>query len=249
MTSKKPGAQPCPPARRDGLLVETLGDETVIYDLESKEAHCLKELAAVAFAYVDGTNSSADIAELASYRLGRPVTEVEIDDSLAQLQERVLLSAPPREQRDGLSRREALRTFAAAGAGTVLITTVAAPLAAATTGGSTCKALGSTDKPSCFQGSAPTSSSDFYGCKPCSTSTDCGSGYTCCCVHCDDQSTYGSCCQSVCVAGHTCSGKNGYGSFQSLVSGTFCPSSYCLSYCTDNFKYKCCLTSAGHCCT
>lgn len=148
-----------------------------------------------------------------------------------------------------MSRRQALRTFAAAGAGTVLITTVTAPIAAAATGGSSCKALNSTDKPACFTGSAPTSGNDFFGCTPCSTSTDCGSGYTCCCVHCDDQSEYGSCCQSVCVAGHTCTGSNGYGSFQSLVADTFCPTSYCLSYCTDNYKYKCCLTSAGHCCT
>lgn len=238
----------CPLARGEGLLVETIGDETVVYDLESKEAHCLKGLAAVAFAHADGDNSLTDIAELAGYRLGRPVTEDEVGDSLAQLEEHGLVSASGPEQRDGLSRREALRTFAAAGAGTVLISTVAAPLAAAS-GSSTCSALGSSYKPACFTGNAPVAGGDFYGCTPCSTSASCGSGYTCCCVHCDDQSQYGSCCQSVCVPGHTCSGSNGYGSFGAIVPSTFCPSSYCLSYCTDNYKYKCCLTSAGHCCS
>lgn len=236
-----------PLARAEGLLVETIGDETVVYDLESKEAHCLKGLAAVAFAQADGINDLADIAELAGYRLSRPVTADEVGDSLAQLEEHGLVQAAPADRGNGLSRREALRTFAAAGAGTVLITTVTAPLAAAS-GTSTCKALGGTYKPACFTGNAPVSGGDFYGCTPCSSSTQCGSGSVCCCVHCDDQSQYGDCCQSVCIPGHTCTGANGYGSFQAIVPSTFCPSSYCLSYCTNNYKYKCCLTSAGHCC-
>ena len=97
--SKKPGARLARRRAAEGLLVETLGDETVIYDLESKEAHCLKELAAVAFAYADGINSSADIAELAGYRLGRPVTEDEVGDSLAQLEEQCWSSAHRRAAR------------------------------------------------------------------------------------------------------------------------------------------------------
>lgn len=246
MSAQRPKAEARPVARTDGLLVETLGDETVVYDLESKEAHCLKGLAAVAFAYADGANSPADIAELASYRLVRPVTEAEIGDSLEQLEERGLLRAPPHGEHDGLSRRQALRTLAAAGAGTVLITTVTAPVAAAA---SSCNALNPSDFPACFTGSAPSSGNDFFGCTPCNTSTHCGSGFTCCCVHCDNQSQYGDCCQSVCVPGHSCAGSNGYGSFSSLATGTSCPSSYCLSYCTSNYMYKCCLTSADHCCS
>jgi hypothetical protein len=120
-----------PIARQEGILVETVGEESVVYDLQTKDVHCLSALAAAVFALADGRTTSTDIAELASYRLGRPVGEAEVADAVSQLESRSLLDQPPAVE--GVSRRQALRTFAAAGVGAALITTIAAPTALAAT--------------------------------------------------------------------------------------------------------------------
>ena len=67
-----------PVARAEGLIVESVGEETVVYDVNTKEAHCLKPLAAAVFSYANGSNTTADIAELVAYRLGTPVTEADV---------------------------------------------------------------------------------------------------------------------------------------------------------------------------
>ena len=84
-----------PVARAEGLLVESVGEETVVYDLDTKEAHCLKSLAAAVFMYADGTKTASDIAELAAYRMGTPVTEAEVKDAFAQLESCALLDLGP----------------------------------------------------------------------------------------------------------------------------------------------------------
>jgi hypothetical protein len=122
-----------PLARSERLLVENIDDETVIYDEESKVAHALKPLAAAVFLYADGKNSAADIAELAGYRLNTSFTVAQIDEAVAELESCALLEAP--EFEGGVSRRDALKRFGAvgvaAGAGTMLISSIAAPLASA----------------------------------------------------------------------------------------------------------------------
>jgi len=122
-----------PLARSERLLVENIDDETVIYDEESKAAHALKPLAAAVFSFADGKNSLGDIAELASYRLGAPVTEAQVSEAVAELDGCALLDAPALELEGGVSRRDALKRFGAvgvaAGASTVLISSIAAPAA------------------------------------------------------------------------------------------------------------------------
>jgi hypothetical protein len=123
-----------PVARTEGLLVETVGEETVVYDLDTKEAHCLKSLAAAVFMYADGNRTACDIAELAAYRMGTPVTEAEVADAVTQLESRALLDAGPLLIRDGLSRREfGSRAAKIAGVmtATPLIASVMAPAASA----------------------------------------------------------------------------------------------------------------------
>jgi hypothetical protein len=123
-----------PVAREDGLLVEQVADEMVIYDNASKEAHCLSPLAAVVFAHCDGRTTIEELAVLATDRLAEPVDQPGVIEALAQLQERDLLAVPPR---DGLSRRQMIgKSAAAAGAlaGASLITSVMAPGASAQNG-------------------------------------------------------------------------------------------------------------------
>ncbi len=122
-----------PLARSERLLVQHVGDETVAFDEDTKTAHALHPLAAAVFMYADGKNSIAEIAELAAYRLDREVTESEVREAVGELHECALLQAPTGVLEQGISRRTALKAFAAAGAGTMLISSVAAPFASANT--------------------------------------------------------------------------------------------------------------------
>jgi hypothetical protein len=119
-----------PIARSERLLVETVGDETVIYDQETQVAHALKPLAAAVYMYANGENSAAEIAELASYRLERQITAAEVAEAIAQLAELNLLETHEAGN-GGMSRRTALKVFGAATAGTMLVSSVAAPFASA----------------------------------------------------------------------------------------------------------------------
>ena len=119
-----------PLARSQGLLLEHVGDETVVYDTDSKEAHSLSPLAAVVFDRCDGHSSVDELANAASERLGEAVDSARVLDALAQLEERSLLAIVGR--RDGLSRRDLFRKSAAVGAAAVavpVITTIAVPTA------------------------------------------------------------------------------------------------------------------------
>ena len=122
-----------PEARTRDLLVEHVVDETVVYDLDSKDVHCLTPLAAAVFEHCDGRTTTDRIAQLAQERLGEPVGPDEVSAALAQLEERSLLEAPPLVLHEGLSRRDLVRRSALTGAAVAmapLITSIAAPTAA-----------------------------------------------------------------------------------------------------------------------
>lgn len=123
-----------PMARRDGLLVEELGAETVIYDTRDGSAHCLGPLAAAVFAHCDGRTSAEEIAGLASASTGAAVRSDEVLAALAQLEERELLEQPAGA---GSSRRELLRNTAVATAAVSsisLMSSIVTPASAASCG-------------------------------------------------------------------------------------------------------------------
>ena len=64
-----------PLARSEGLLVEELGDETLVYDRESHEAHCLNRSAALVWRHCDGTTTVADMVSLLQQELDIPADE------------------------------------------------------------------------------------------------------------------------------------------------------------------------------
>src|SRR3954454_12575238 len=88
-----------PVARDEGLLIEHVADEVVVYDAESKEAHCLSTLPAVVFTHSDGYRTVEDLAEVASVKLGEEVTTDRLIDALSQLEERALLKGGSRAAR------------------------------------------------------------------------------------------------------------------------------------------------------
>jgi len=123
-----------PAARDEGLLIEHVADEVVVYDVGSKEAHCLSPLPALVFTHCDGQTSLADLATIASEKFGESITESVVADMVAQLQARDLLTSRA-EEGHILTRRTMLRKSAIAGgavAAAPLITSVfASPALAA----------------------------------------------------------------------------------------------------------------------
>ncbi len=98
-----------PEARTKGLLVERVGDETIVYDTAGDRVHCLSPLAAAVFSRCDGHSSVAVIAQLVSADTGEAAAVDQVEAALAQLEANELLETPPG---DGTSRRELLRDAA-----------------------------------------------------------------------------------------------------------------------------------------
>ncbi len=114
-----------PRGRRAGLLVRSLGDETVIYDLRTHQAHCLDARASRVWRLCDGHTSLPQImADLGTERdpeLAAWTVEVTLD----QLRRARLLEP---DQTRGLrpSRRVAAKRIAALGAAALLPVVISA---------------------------------------------------------------------------------------------------------------------------
>ncbi len=142
-----------PRARKDGLLVEQLGEELLLYDRDSHTAHCLSPIAACVWRHCDGERDVTELAELTG------ASESLVADALHELREKDLLAAEPPIMQStvpGESRREAIvrvaRYGAAAAAGSLIVSATAATPAMASS--ATCKNTGiKTDSCcACFNG-------------------------------------------------------------------------------------------------
>jgi Coenzyme PQQ synthesis protein D (PqqD) len=105
-----------PRARKRGLLVDTVGDETIVFDEERKEAHSLNRLASVVWHYSDGAHSLSQIASELTKELGVEANEAIVLYALDKLESVHLLEddGGP-EQKRAPNRRDVVRRVAAAG--------------------------------------------------------------------------------------------------------------------------------------
>ncbi|HVG33093.1 MAG TPA: PqqD family protein [Pyrinomonadaceae bacterium] len=125
--------QPLPRARRAQLIVKELPNETLVYDEESHEAHCLNQTAAFVWRHCDGHTSIAKMGRLLEKQAKTKVPEQLVWSALEQLEKSHLLEGPaPRPMlTEGMSRRELIRRL---GIGTALalpvVVSIVAPTAA-----------------------------------------------------------------------------------------------------------------------
>jgi len=56
-------SQQRPVARKEGLVIQEMPDEVLVFDTETNKAHCLNETAAFVWKSCNGTNSVADITQ------------------------------------------------------------------------------------------------------------------------------------------------------------------------------------------
>src|SRR5437867_7114608 len=97
-----------PRARKEGLLIQELPEEVLVYDLSTAKAHCLNQTAALVWKRCDGKTSTAEMTKFLQKELGSRVDAGVVLLALHRLEKARLIeegSAP----RDRVSRRDLLR--------------------------------------------------------------------------------------------------------------------------------------------
>jgi hypothetical protein len=114
-------------------VVQELPGETLVYDSERHQAHCLNQSAALLWKMCDGEKSVPEIARQLGKELGTPVDETTVWYGLKQLAKFHLLEeevAPPQVVL-GMSRRDFVRKAGITAAIAIpVISTIVAPTAA-----------------------------------------------------------------------------------------------------------------------
>jgi hypothetical protein len=126
--------QALPDARTEGLVVQELSDEVLVYDLDRHKAHCLNETAAFVWRQCDGTSTVTEISGRLADEFNAPADEDVVWAALSQLEKSHLLQSRVTQSLGGrkVTRRELMRKAGIAAAIALpLITSVVAPTAAA----------------------------------------------------------------------------------------------------------------------
>ncbi len=155
-----------PKARSQGLTVQELDTEVMVYDETAARAHCLNATAAMVWRYCDGNTTVAAMAARLGADAGAPVDDDIVLLALSELGDRGLLERPVRGHVGGaVSRRQALvRLGATAGILLPMITSLVAPTsAAAQSGGGSSGTSSSGSSGTSSGGSSGTSSSGSSG--------------------------------------------------------------------------------------
>jgi hypothetical protein len=122
-----------PLARAQGVVVQALPDEVLVYDLERHKAHCLNQTAALVWKHCDGHTSVAEMLHVLQQELQTPVPEVVVWLALQRLGRAHLLAEPIHAPGGGgrMSRREVMRRLGRGAAVALpLVSSIVAPTAA-----------------------------------------------------------------------------------------------------------------------
>ena len=125
-----------PVARKEGLVIQEMPDEVLVYDLDTNKAHCLNQTAAFVWKSCNGRNSVAEITKLVGDDSGSAVPEDLVWLAIDQLSEKNLLAKSLKANFNGSTRREVIKKIGlAAVIGIPVVASLTAPtsvLAAAT---------------------------------------------------------------------------------------------------------------------
>lgn len=117
-----------PLARTNGLVVQEVPNEVLVFDMETNEAHCLNETAAMVWNYCDGKTSVPEIARILGESKSSAVSDDLIWLAIDQLNEHRLLERKVSTKFAGQSRREVLRKIGlAAVVALPIVASMAAP--------------------------------------------------------------------------------------------------------------------------
>lgn len=122
-----------PQARTQGLVVQEMGDETLVYDLERHRAHCLNGALAAVWLACDGLATVDEIAARLKRESDAPAARETVWLALRQLERAHLLEEPlPRAARSpAISRRRLIQKIGVGALSVPLLTSLSAPTWAA----------------------------------------------------------------------------------------------------------------------
>ncbi|MDH3493386.1 MAG: PqqD family protein [Acidobacteriota bacterium] len=114
-----------PSSRRNGIVVQDLQEETLVYDLESNKAFCLNETSALIWKACDGTRTVSEITDHVNRDLDDSANGALVEFALDQLLKEGLIEGyeSNSHKQSGVSRRSVLKTLG-------LSTAVALPVVA-----------------------------------------------------------------------------------------------------------------------
>ncbi|MBA2334355.1 MAG: PqqD family protein [Blastocatellia bacterium] len=130
-----------PVARRNGLVVQEVPDEVLVYDLDSNKAHCLNKTAALVWKSCNGSNTISDISKLVESEAGGSVSGDIVWLAIDQLSENGLLETQINSKFAGQSRREVIKKIGLASMVAIpVIASLVAPQNALAVGSCNCSA-------------------------------------------------------------------------------------------------------------
>lgn len=118
-----------PTARKEGLVIQEMPEEVLVYDLQTNKAHCLNQTAALVWKNCNGENSVADIVKNLENQMGSKAQEDLIWLAIDQLNEKNLLEKDLPSKFAGQNRREVLKKI---GLASVIALPIVASLTAPT---------------------------------------------------------------------------------------------------------------------
>lgn len=122
-----------PQARSEGLVIQELPGEVLIYDLERDKAHCLNQTAAIIWKNCDGKTSVSQLAQILAKESGLPANDELVWLALEQLNKAKLLpdTVKPSAGKKPMTRREVMKRMGIGAAVAIpVVTSIVAPMAA-----------------------------------------------------------------------------------------------------------------------
>ena len=127
---KRQDEQLMPEARKEGLIVQEMSDEVLVYDRDRSKAHCLNSTAALVWQYCDGKTPVSKIARAMEGKINVPVDEDIVWLGVEQLNKSNLLLKRATLPQSRLSRRDVMKRIGLAAAVALpVVTSIIAPSA------------------------------------------------------------------------------------------------------------------------
>jgi hypothetical protein len=144
--------QAVPEARSEGLVVQHLTDELLVYDQDRHKAHCLNHTAALVWGQCDGKSTASELAGRLSREVKGDVSTDVVLLALDQLSNAHLLKQRVAPGGGRVSRREVMRRIGVGAAVALpIVTSIVAPKASQA---ANCRVSGAacTASPQCCSG-------------------------------------------------------------------------------------------------
>lgn len=117
-----------PRSRTENLVIRELDDETLVYDMERNEAHCLNRTAALVWQHCDGAMTASQAARALQSKLNVPVDTDLIWLAIKQLERFHLVESSLKSP--AVSRRKLILKYAPVALALPVILSINAPVAA-----------------------------------------------------------------------------------------------------------------------